>query len=93
MPSDVLVDAGHNVTVLGVLGERNVDLSQRKFHWVTPASEEDMIEEIKSCNKMLEELMVLPSEEMMLHVLYGTDSAEQRMRDFISFAYSYWTGG
>ena len=90
--AELLVESGHNVTVLSLYDDMNIDMSSRKFLWNPVTDREGSKRELASINELIEQLVDLPSKDMMSDVLAGTELARKRSLDFFSYGFDYFTG-
>ena len=90
--AEFLVDAGHNVTLLSLFEDVNVDMTARKFHWHPVAKREESKNELESVNDLVEQLIDFPSKNMMVDMFGATESALKRSEGFFLKGYEYFTG-
>ncbi|XP_063690769.1 UDP-glucosyltransferase 2-like [Bolinopsis microptera] len=90
--AEFLVESGHNVTVLSLYDDMNVDMSSRKFLWNPVTDREGSKKELESVNELIKQLVDLPSKDMMSDLLAGTELARKRSLDFFSYGFDYFTG-
>ena len=89
--ADLLVEQGHNVTLLSLGTDLNVNMAGRAFHWY-PVSERKGSKKELVINDMIAGLLELPSRSMMVDLLVGTEHATNRSLEHAKKSFTYFNG-